>query len=148
MSWCIDCGTEGRPIAATTTVEGDPLCAAHAKARGDDKPVFNDEFVNRRMADFTKQPAEPSAPKEKVMSEEAKCGCGRPQAHHGRCAFRRKQGHSALRFNKTTKAIEKFDPHPSAPLVAERINVYDSLWNALPAAQKKAALHALIDAIL
>lgn len=146
MSWCIDCGTEGRPIAATTTVEGDPLCAAHAKARGGDKPVFNDEFVNRRMTDFKKSaPVEaPSAPKEKVMDAKL-CGCGRDSTHKGRCAVRR-EGHSALRFNKTTKAIDKFDLHPTAPDVFDVLSV-DLLWGVLSIAQKKTALKALIDSI-
>lgn len=55
----------------------------------------------------------------------------------------RKNGHSALRFNRGTKQIEKFDPRPE-----DDANLLDALWNALPEAQKKDALRAAIDSIL
>lgn len=55
----------------------------------------------------------------------------------------RKNGHSALRFNKGTKQIEKFDPHATIQAA-----IVDVIWNALPEAQKKAALRSLVDSIL
>lgn len=153
MKWCMECGTAGKPEPATTSVEGDPLCAGCAKARGVtvEKLVFNDEFVNRRMAEHKASVEPPSAPKEKVMASEATCGCGRPQIHKGRCAFRREQS-GKPDANPRPKRVAAAPPAPAGPVrVAENHpdpDFLDTIWNALPDDHKRDALRAVFDAIL
>lgn len=153
MNWCLECGEAGKPEPATTTVEGDPLCAGCAKARGVtvEKPVFNDEFVNRRMAEH-------KASVEKLMAEQ--CGCGRDVKHRGRCSFRRgteQRKSLPRRIAETVLASPDLTPKKATPAPAGPVRVaenhpdpdfLDTIWNALPDDHKRDALRAVFDAIL
>lgn len=153
MKWCVECGAVGKPEPAVTTHEGDPLCAGCAKARGVavEKPVFNAEFIDRRMAEHKAPPATPSAPKEKVMATKlCACGCGTDLTGSSWNYVRgHKKAHLAGADVPSPKAPKSRDI-AVAKAVPEVFDLFpiDLLWDALPMAHKKQALKALLDSIL
>lgn len=153
MKWCVECGEAGKPEPATTTVEGDPLCAGHAKARG---AVFNAEFLDRRMAEHKALKQEPSAPKEKVMEKKCACGCGADMVGS---AWNYKRGHKPahkagqdvpapkVRVGSIMRPPKHF-ARPSPVFTNVQVpgsDELDELWGGLSKSLRRKALRSLLE---
>jgi hypothetical protein len=95
MTWCMQCGTVGKPEPAIgVDAEGDPACAMH-RDRQVQPAKFNASFLEKRMKQFREKPetfdkVEPAAPSplqateqekadmaaERTYSRTCSCGCG------------------------------------------------------------------------
>jgi hypothetical protein len=113
--YCIPCGEQGRPVAATCRVDGDLMCAGHEMKQPkrlkrydlEGKPILPRGAPMPKAARAFVPLREPAYP-----AGECQRGCGKPH-HRGRCAYKNK-GTAALP-EPTPIIPSDVEPAPAAP---------------------------------
>lgn len=146
MSWCIECGEEGRPEKAVMTVDGDPLCMMHGKARGG--KVFQAPGAPAVKAAMPVQTPAVEPAEEKVSMEKCACGCGENASANRKYAWGHKPKTGGVAPKRTPKAARVSPAAPKETVSSAEPGLLDTLWNALPESHQREALRSLLEEVL